>query len=84
MAERIKYKNYNIFLSHYPTLTANHDNGKSLKHKTINICGHSHTKDPFADWDKGCIFHAELDTNNNKPWLLDDIIKLMEDKVKHG
>ena len=82
-AYRLKYHGYNFFLTHYPTLTANNDDGKTLSRKTINICGHSHVSDPFADWNKGVIFHAELDTNNNKPWLLDDIIKLMEDKVKN-
>jgi hypothetical protein len=29
--------------------------------------------------DKGLIFHVELDTNNNKPWLLDDIIKELKE-----
>lgn len=83
-AYRLKYHGYNFFLTHYPTLTSNNDYDKLLKRKTINLCGHSHVSDPFADWDKGLIFHTELDTNNNKPWLLDDIIKKIEEKVKHG
>ena len=78
---RLRYKGYSFYLSHYPTLTANYDD-KGLKHSTINLCGHSHTKDPFFDWDKGTIFHVELDTNNNKPWLLDDIIILLQEKEK--
>ena len=82
-AYRLKYHGYNFFLTHYPTITGNFDDNKPLNRRTVNICGHSHVSDPFADWNKGTIFHAELDTNNNKPWLLDDIIKLMEDKVKN-
>ena len=72
---RFKYKKFNFFLSHYPTLTANHDDGKTLSRKTINLCGHYHTKDPFIDWDKGVIYHCELDAHNNCPILIDDIIK---------
>lgn len=70
----LKYKGYNFYLSHYPTLTSNHDNDKPLKRKVINLCGHSHTQNKFIDMDKGLIFHVELDTNNCYPWLIDDII----------
>lgn len=73
-AYRLKYKGYRFYLSHYPTLCSNYDADKPLKYRMISICGHSHTKDKFQDMDKGLIFHVELDTNNNKPWLLDDII----------
>ena len=77
----IKYKGYHFYLSHYPTLTSNLDADKPLKARILNICGHSHTQDPFADWDKGYIFHAELDTNNCYPWLLDDIIEKIKEKI---
>ena len=70
----LKYQGYSFYLSHYPTLCSNYDDDKPLKARTVSICGHSHTKDKFKDMDKGLIFHVELDTNNNKPWLLDDII----------
>lgn len=82
-AYNLKYNGYNFFLSHYPTITSNNDFDKPLKRRIINLCGHSHTKDCFADWDKGYIFHTELDTNNNQPWLLDDIINKIEEKVKY-
>lgn len=77
----LKYNGYIFYLSHYPTLCGNSDDDKPLKSRVINLCGHVHTKDPFADWDKGLIFHVELDTNNNKPWLLDDIIKEIKEKI---
>lgn len=80
-AKRLKYRKYNFYLSHYPTLTANYDDGKDLWAKTINLCGHTHTQDPFVDWDKGIIYHCELDAHNNTPILLDDIINDIQIKL---
>ena len=77
----IKSGKQNIYLSHYPTITSNYDIDKPLKARVINVCGHSHTKDPFADWDKGLIFHCELDTNNCKPWNLEDILKAIRKRL---
>lgn len=79
-AAMLKYKKYNFYLSHYPTLTANKDDEKPLKAKVINLCGHTHTNNPFADWDKGLIYHVEFDAHKNYPVLLDVII---EDIKKH-
>lgn len=79
--EFLKYGKYHFFLSHYPCLCSNFDSDKPLKARTVSLCGHSHVKDPFADWDKGTIFHVELDTNNCTPWLLDDIIEKLKEKV---
>lgn len=70
----IKYKKQSFYLSHYPTITSNYDVNKPLNTKTINLCGHTHTKDPFEDWSKGLIYHCELDAHENKPILLDDIL----------
>lgn len=77
-----KYGKYHFYLSHYPCLTGNMDMDKPLKARMISIAGHSHTKDPFSDFDKGVIFHCELDTNNNTPWLIDDIIKLIKERIE--
>lgn len=74
LATRIKHKGYKFYLSHYPTLTSNYDFEKPLKQRTINLCGHSHTKDKFQDMDKGVIYHCELDCHDNRPVLLDNII----------
>lgn len=77
----LNYKNYHFYLSHYPCLCSNYDYDKPLKSKMINLCGHSHVQDPFADMDKGLIFHCEMDTNNCYPWLLDDIIIKIKEKI---
>lgn len=73
-AKRLIYAKYRFFLCHYPVLSANYDSDKPLRSRLISLCGHSHTKNPFNDWDKGLIFHCELDTNKCYPWKLDDII----------
>ena len=78
LAARLKYKGYHFFMTHYPCQTSNFDDNKSLKQRIINLCGHSHTKDPFLDWKQHPIFHCEVDTNDCYPWLLDDIIKLIK------
>ena len=77
----LNYNNYHFYLSHYPSITSNYDDDKPLKKKMVSLCGHSHTKDPFADFGKGMIFHVEQDTNNCYPWLIDDIIELLKQKT---
>lgn len=75
-ANMLKYKHWLFYLSHYPTLTSNLDDAsKPLKARVVNLCGHSHTKNKWADIDQGLIYHVELDAHNNYPVLLDDIIK---------
>ena len=78
----LKYNGYTFYLSHYPTLTGNFDDGKPVNRIVWNLCGHSHTFDPFLHWGVGPIFHCEMDTNGCVPWKLDDIINLINKKWK--
>lgn len=66
---------HRFYLSHYPTLTSNYDDGDGLSKKTINLCGHSHTDNKFEDIEKGVIYHVELDAHNNMPVSLEEIIE---------
>lgn len=77
----LKYKKYHFYLSHYPCLCGNFDEDKSLRERIVSLCGHQHSKDPFVDWDKGLIFHCELDGNNCYPWDLDEIINKLKDNL---
>lgn len=77
----LKYSKYCFYLSHYPALTSNWDDDKSLKQKTISLCGHSHSIDSFKDIDKGPIYHVECDAHNCYPVLLDNIIAQIKDKT---
>ena len=70
----LKYEKYHFYLSHFPSICSNYDDDKPLKQKTINLCGHSHIKNPFGDLDKGLIYHCEVDAHNNSPISLDYII----------
>ena len=74
-ATTIKFKGYSFYLSHYPTLTSNHDSDKPLKAKVISLCGHSHYLNKFKDMDKGMIYHVEQESHNNTPVLLETIIE---------
>lgn len=76
-ANMLKYNGYHFYLSHYPTLTSNYDDNKSLKRRMINLCGHTHIKDKFQDMKMhlGLIYHVELDAHNCYPILLDNIIE---------
>jgi calcineurin-like phosphoesterase family protein len=76
----LKVGKQRFYLSHYPTLTSNYDENKPLKSRVINLCGHSHTKDKFADFDKGVIYHVELDAHDNKPVSIDTILKDIQGK----
>jgi len=80
-ATMIKAEGYTFYLSHYPTLTSNHDTDKPLKRQVINLCGHSHITDPFADFDKGLIYHCELDAHDNSPVSIEQIITDISKKI---
>ena len=77
----LQYKKYHFYLSHYPTITSNKDDQDSLKTIVINLCGHTHSNDSFRDFDLGLIFHVECDTNQGYPWLLDNILYKIKEKL---
>lgn len=79
-----KHQGYKFFLSHCPTICTNHDEDKPLKARVINLCGHTHTKDPFADWDKGLIYHVECDAHNCYPIPIVEIIKEVKEHLNEG
>ena len=80
-AEMLKYKKYNFYLSHYPTITSNFDDNFSLRTRIINLFGHTHQKDKFF-YDCPQLFHVGMDSNNCAPVLLDDIIGIIKTKIK--
>lgn len=78
----LKYDKLTFYLSHYPTICDNFNEGKPLSRKVINLCGHRHVTDPWADWDKGLIYHVEVDAHNCTPVALDDIIAEIKAKER--
>lgn len=71
----LNYKDYHFYLSHYPCLTTNGDEHNFLKRRMINLCGHRHTQNAFEDFDKGLIYHCEVDAHDCYPVSIEEIIK---------
>lgn len=71
----LNYNKYHFYLSHYASITSNNDYDKPLRARLLNLCGHIHTKDKWCDFDKGYIYHCELDAHDCKPISIDTIIE---------
>ena len=76
------YDGYKFYLSHYPTITTRADAEKPLKRCLVNLCGHTHTKDPFEDWEIGMIYHCEVDAHDCAPVRLEVIIRDLKQKME--
>lgn len=76
----LKYKGYNFYMSHYPTMTANLEK-ESLKACTINLYAHTHQKSNFYN-DIPYMYHVGVDSHDCRPVLLDDAIEEMKAKAK--
>lgn len=82
LAVILKYNGLTFYLSHYPTICDNFNEGKPLSRKVIGICGHTHTKDRWSDINKGLIYHVDQDAHNCTPVALDEIIKEIKEREK--
>ena len=80
-AKWLKIGKQNFFLSHYPCLTDNHDDGKPLNRRIISLCGHIHTPDKWHDWNNGLIYHVEMDAHGCKPVSAEQIINDIKEKI---
>lgn len=78
----IKVHKQSIYLSHYPCLCDNYDSDKPLKAKILNVCGHRHVQDKWFDWDKGLIYHVELDAHNNYPVDIEQILTEVRERYE--
>lgn len=79
-AEVIKYRKYQFYLSHHPTLTSNLEKAPYLRMHLINLFGHTHQQTKFHN-EIPFMFHVGLDSNNNAPVLLDDAIEAMKQET---
>ena len=68
MGYRIKYKKHSYILTHYPTVTAN---GDDLR--TINLFGHTHQQCNFYE-ERPYMYHVGVDSHNCTPVCIDDIV----------
>lgn len=81
LAIPLKYKKYNFYLSHHPTLTSNLEKAPYLRMHLINLYGHTHQQKHFYE-DMPFMFHVGMDSNNCTPVLLDDAIQMMKDETQ--
>lgn len=69
----IKHGKQSIYLSHYPTLTANYDD-KHFSQHVINLHGHTHQHTNWFDPKNPFIYHVGVDSHNCTPVHIDEII----------
>lgn len=74
----LKYRKYHFYLSHFPTMTPNIEK-ESLKQTLINLYGHTHQQTNFYN-NIPQVYHVGIDSHNNYPVLLDDIIEEIKEK----
>lgn len=77
-ATRMKKNGYNFYLSHYPTITTNLNETK-LKAMTLNLHGHTHSKQIF-EGDCPFRYNVALDAHNMYPVRIEQIIADIQNK----
>lgn len=77
-AMRLRLNGYNFFLTHYPCLTGSleHDTPKKT---TINLFGHTHSKNLFYE-DRPYMYNVAMDAHNCTPVSLNNIINDIENE----
>lgn len=76
----LKYNHYHFYLTHYPCYTGNLEK-ESLKQMTLNLSGHTHSKDKFFN-DLPFVYNVACDAHNCTPVNIETIIHDMYDKVE--
>lgn len=80
-ATMFKYDGFHFYLSHYPAITSNLDENKSLKARVINLYGHTHQHVNFYDG-RPCNYHVGVDSHNCYPVEITTIIKDIKKEVE--
>ena len=73
-AHVFKYNNLSIYISHYPTLTANFSSGRHFSRNVINLHAHTHQKTNFLNPTNPFMYHVGLDSHNCTPVHIDEAI----------
>lgn len=69
----IKYEKLSIYMSHYPTLTANYDE-KHFSQHVIALHGHTHQQANFLYPNNPFCYHVGMDSHDCKPVNIEEII----------
>ena len=70
----IKYGKLSIYMSHYPTLTANYSSDKHFSQNVINLHAHTHQKTNFLNPTNPFMYHVGLDSHNCTPVHIDEVM----------
>lgn len=76
----VKYNGYKFMLTHMPCLTGSLEK-ESVKQMTLNLSGHTHSKDKFF-YDLPYVYNVAVDAHDCKPVHIEDIIKDINGKVE--
>ena len=68
----IKYNKLSIYMSHYPTITANYDE-KHFSQHVISLHGHTHSNKKF-ETDSPFLYNVCLDAHNCYPVPIEEVI----------
>lgn len=69
----IKYEKLSIYMSHYPTLTANYDE-KHFSQHVIALHGHTHQQANFLYPNNPFCYHVGVDSHDCEPVNIEEII----------
>ena len=69
----IKYGKLSIYMSHYPTLTANYDE-KHFSQHVLSLHGHTHQQTNFLQLDNPFLYHVGMDSHNCTPVHIDEVL----------
>lgn len=79
-AQRFRYRGYNFYLSHYPSITTNLQH-ETLKQGIINLFGHTHSKERFYN-DVPFMYNVSLDAHDNRPVTIDEALGEVKERYQ--
>lgn len=78
-AKFLKIEGYHFYLTHFPCLTGNLEK-EALKQMTLNLSGHTHSKDRFY-MDLPYVYNVAMDAHNCFPVSFEEVATDMKDKI---
>ena len=78
-AHMFKHKKLSIYVSHYPSFTANYDERFFSQH-VINLHGHIHSQTPWTDPANPFMYDVGMDAHNCTPVHIDQVLSDIRNK----
>lgn len=77
-ATLLRYGGYRFYLSHYPSITTNLQH-ETLKQGTINLFGHTHSKERFYN-DTPFMYNVAMDAHDNRPVSIEQVLSEVKER----